>query len=282
MSFDFVYRILYHNNEISDILYIHSIFYMTTSQRNSKRVIIGIVYSLILSSLVFIITITFFPRKPDPVVIDVPKPEKLEIIQFNKISLGNGSADFWAEIRNPNDDFGAKKLGYTFVLQDENGNIDRKSGNTFILPGDKKRYILLLDISDEYTIQGFELAANPEWTQLSRFDLPELTVRNVRLGVSEKVGSAFTAFGILTNSSTVNLKNVQVIAILTDNQGKIIGVNETLVRDILKTESRDFEMIWNTPIDSATAANTTIYSQSNILDTKELLLELQQKPIFDR
>ncbi len=255
---------------------------MTTSQRNSKKIIIATIYSVILATIIFIIMVTFFPRQLEPVVVDIPKPRPIEVIQFNKISLGNGSADFWAEIRNPNDDFGVKQLGYTFVLQNNDGSIERRSGNTFILPGDKKRYILLLNISDDYTIQTLELSDNLEWTQLSRFDLPELTIRNVRLGVSEKVGSAFTAFGILTNNSTVNLKNVQIIAILENDQGEIIGVNETLVRDVLKTESRDFEMIWDTPISGASTANTTIYPQSNILDTRELLIELQQKPIFER
>lgn len=255
---------------------------MTTSQRNSKKIIIAIIYSVILSTISFVIVVTFFPRQPEPTIVESPKPRPIEIVQFNKISVGNGAADFWAEIKNPNDDFGVKQLGYTFVLQNNNGSIERRSGTTFILPGDKKRYILLLNISDDYTMQGLELSNNLEWTQLSRFDLPELTIRNVRLGVSEKAGSAFTAFGILTNNSTVNLKNVQVIVILENDKGDIIGVNETLVRDILKTESRDFEMIWNNPIVGSSTSNTAIYPQSNILDTRELLIELQQRPIFDR
>ncbi len=255
---------------------------MTSQQRQVKQILIAIAYAIIFSSILFLITITFFPKSPTPIIVEKPKPMALQITQYNSISLGNGYSDFWAEINNPNDDFGAKNLGYTFVLKNSAGDIQRKTGNTFILPGDKKRYILLLNYPGNYTLQGFELSDTPTWAQLSKFNLPELSKKNITVGVSDKVGKAFTVAGVLTNASQFNLKNIQVIAILTDDKGNIIGVNETLIRDVLKTESRDFEFTWDSVIPNASAANTTILTQSNVLDTEELLLQLQQKPVFDR
>jgi hypothetical protein len=255
---------------------------MTSQQRQVKQILIAITYAIICSTIVFVLVITFFPKVPAPTIVEQPKPIALQITQYNSISLGNGYSDFWAEINNPNDNFGAKSLDYTFILKSATGEIQRKTGNTFILPGDKKRYILLLNYPGNYTLEGFELSDTPVWTQLSRFNLPELSIRNKSLGVSEKAGNAFTAFGTLTNTSEFNLKNIQVIAILSDNGGNIIGVNETLIRDILKAESRDFELTWNSIIPNATVANTTILPQSNVLDTGELLIQLQQKPVFDR
>lgn len=253
---------------------------MTSSQRKSKQVIIASLYTSILAIVVFIIVINIFPNTPK-IIVEQPNIQKLNVNKFGSIELGNGYSDFWAEISNPNDDFGSSKLGYTFVLKNSKEEIVRKSGTTFILPGDKKRYVLLLNISSEYKIENFELYDNLEWSKLSKFNLPELAIRNVELGSSKKAGNAFTAFGILTNNSSVNLKNIQIIAILTDNNKEIIGVNETLIRDVLTAESRDFEMIWQNQINNAFATNTTIYAQSNILTDKELLLQLQTNPIFD-
>lgn len=255
---------------------------MTFPQRTIKKTIIATVYGIILLTIIFLIVIVFFPKKPQAPIVEAPKPNSLQIVQYDKISLGNGYADFWAEISNPNDNFGAKSLDYTFVLKNSNGEIQRKVGTTFILPGDKTRYVLLLNYSDSYSLENFEISSQPVWTELSKFNLPELIVRNVKVGVSDKAGRAFTVFGILTNNSELNLKNIQVISILTDNSNKIIGVNETLVRDILTSESREFETTWDSVIPNVTTGNTTIYAQSNILDDRELLIRLQQGPVFDR
>jgi len=256
---------------------------MTSSQRLTKKVIIGSFYIAILAIIIFILVINLFPRKP-VIIVENPDIKPLQIIKSGTIQLENGKSDFWAEISNPNDDFGASKFEYNFILKDSEDNKEiKKRGESFILPGDKKRYILLLDMSPNYKLLNFELSTeNIEWRQLSKLNLPELLIRNVSLGLSNKVGNKFTAFGTLTNSSSVNLKNIQVIAILTDDNKNILGVNETSIRDVLTSESRDFEMTWNNEITNTSNSNTIIYAQSNILRDKELLIQLQRSPVFDR
>jgi hypothetical protein len=254
---------------------------MTASQRRIKQIIIASIYLVIISTIIFLIVITLFPSTP-VIVEDKPFIQPLQIINSGKIDLGNGKADFWVEISNPNDDYGVVKLEYSFILNQSNTSESRRSGDTFILPGDKKRYVLLLNVSSEYELQDFKINQEPEWAQLSKSSLPELVTRNISLGISTKAGNAFTAFGTLTNASPVNLKNIQVIAIITDDNSNIIGVNQTLVRDVLTLESRDFEMIWKEELPGAIKDNTKIYAQSNVLRDRELLIELQQKPIFER
>lgn len=254
---------------------------MSSSQRLIKKIIIAAIYVLILIAIIFIIIVNLFPKQPE-IIIQKPNIQALSIIKYGELQLPNGKSDFWAEISNPNDDFGASKLEYTFVLSDSEGKEIRKSDTTFILPGDKNKYILLLDMNSDYKLVNFELSTNIEWTKLSKFNLPELVIRNTSLGNSTKAGNNFTVFGILTNNSAVNLKNIQVIAILTDDNKNIIGLNKTIIRDVLTTESRDFEMTWQNEIPKASISNTIIYAQSNVLIDRELLIQLQQSPIFDR
>jgi hypothetical protein len=254
---------------------------MTVSQRRIKKIIIASVYLMIFFTIIFLIVRALFP--PTPVIVEnKPFIQPLQVINSGKIDLGNGKADFWVEISNPNDDYGIVKLEYSFILNNSNNSESRRKGNTFILPGDKKRYVLLLDVSSDYELQSFEISQKLEWSKLSKSSLPELVVRNISLGISDKAGNAFTVFGILTNASPVNLKNIQVISIVEDDNANIIGVNQTLVRDVLTLESRDFEMIWKEELSGATKDNTKIYAQSNVLSDRELLIELQQRPIFDR
>lgn len=252
---------------------------MTKSERQIKQTIIVSVYSLITAIIIFLIVITLFPIVP-VVTEDKPLIQALLVTKSGKIDLNNGFADFWVEINNPNDGFGAAKLEYSFILKNSNGEETRRNGDTFILPGDKKRYILLLNVSSEYNLQQFEIINEPNWTELSKFNLPELVIRNTSLGDSSKAGNDFTAFGTLTNASPVNLKNIQVIAVIVDDKDNIIGVNQTLIRDVLTSESRDFEMTWPNEVIGASA--TKIYAQSNILSDRALLIKLQQTPIFDK
>jgi hypothetical protein len=253
---------------------------MTSSERRSKKIIIASVYITILVSIIFIIVLIFLPRQPI-VVIDSPNIQPIQIVRFGEIQVDSLNSDFWVELNNPNDEFGASNLGYTFIFKNSQGQEEFKTGRTFILPGDKKRYVLMLNLDSRYELIDFKLNQEVSWTKLSRSNLPELVIRNVNLGISSKAGNYFTAFGILTNSSTVNLKNIQVIAILTDDSDNILGVNETLIRDVLTSESRDFEMIWKSEISNTSTSNTTIYAQSNVLNDSELLLQLQRSPVFD-
>jgi hypothetical protein len=254
---------------------------MTSSQRRVKQITILSIYLVAISSIMLLIVINLFPPKP-VVIEDKVLVQSLQVVNSGKIDLGNGKADFWAEIKNPNDDYGVSSFEYSFILKNFNGDEVKKNRETFILPGDKKRYVLLLDVSSEYELQSFEIAQELKWTQLSRFNLPELVIRNISVGDSNKAGNAFTVFGILTNASPVNLKNIQVITVITNDEGNIIGVNQTLIRDVLTSGSRDFEMIWNNKLDGVSISDIKIYAQSNVLSDRELLIDLQQSPIFDR
>lgn len=254
---------------------------MIESQRQVKQIIIASVYLLITATIVFLIVINLFQTTP-VVTEDSPLIQSLQVTRSGRINLENGFADFWAEINNPNDDFGANNLKYSFILRNSKGEEFKRSGDTFILPGDKKKYILLLNISSEYELQGFEIAKDLEWAQLSRFNLPELVIRNTRIGDSSKAGNDFTAFGTLTNASPVNLKNVEITAVITDDKDEIIGVNKTLIRDVLTLESRDFEMTWDNEVSGSSIFNTKIYAQSNVLSNKAILIDLQRTPIFDK
>ena len=255
---------------------------MTSSQRIIKQTIIASVYILITATIVFLIVINLFPPNleifEDKGLIQQP----IQIVKSGKIDLGNNKSDFWAEIKNPNDEYGVSKLEYSFILKKSNGEEFRENGETFILPGDEKRYVLLFEMSSDYELQRFEINQDLEWTSLSKFVLPELVTRNTEIGYSSKAGNAFTVFSTLTNASTVNLKNIEVIAILKDDKDEIIGVNKTLIRDVLTLESRDFEMTWDNEVSGSSIFNTKIYAQSNVLSNDSLLIELQQTPVFDR
>ncbi|MEX0595273.1 MAG: hypothetical protein WD512_02155 [Candidatus Paceibacterota bacterium] len=111
---------------------------MTSSQRSIKQIIIASLYIITASAIIFLVVINLFP--PATIIVeDKPFIEPLQVVRYGKIDLGDGFSDFWAEISNPNDDFGVSQLDYSFILSNSNGEESKKSGITYILPGDKRR-----------------------------------------------------------------------------------------------------------------------------------------------
>ncbi len=253
---------------------------MTTSQRRTKQILIATVYAVINITLIASIVFTAWPRQPEEIV-DAPEvPDPLTVTDPQLLPLDNGNADLIAMISNPNDGFGADQVRYEFVLQNAAGDEQTVPGTTFVLPGDRQRYVLALNYPvGQYSLVDFRLVNEPSWMTLSRFDLPELVVRQVRTGISQKAGNFFTLDGVVTNTSPYNLRQVNLVAIITSPQGEIVGVNRTFVRDVLATEAREFEMIWNDPIPDSLIGNVQVFPYSNVLADEEFLIRRVNQPV---
>lgn len=253
---------------------------MTTSQRRTKQILIATVYAIINITLIASIVFTVWPRQEEEVIDPATVPGALIVSQPQLLPLDNGNADLIASISNPNDDFGADQVRYEFVLENSAGDQQVVSGTTFVLPGDRERFVLALNYPvGQYSLVDFRLTNEPSWMVLSRFDIPELVVRQVRTGISQKAGNFFTLDGVVTNTSPFNLRQVNLVAVITSPQGEIVGVNRTFVRDVLNGEAREFEMIWNDPIPDSLIGNVQVYPYSNVLADEEFLIRRVDMPV---
>jgi hypothetical protein len=72
---------------------------------------------------------------------------------------------------------------------------------------------------------------------------------------------------------------VDLIVIVTNQEGEIIAVNQTFVRDVLTRESREFDTIWDVDIQIPGDANTQFYAYTNILNNRQFIVRESDGPV---
>lgn len=255
---------------------------MTENQRKIKKTIIASFYIVIHVSILGFFIFLLWPKNPPAVIEPQIIPNPLEVIEYIELKLPNGRSDFVARVSNPNDDFGVNNVKYTFILQNSAGEEQRITREFYVLPGNKNTLLLALNIDvQDYQLASFELDSDLEWVGLSRFNLPELVVRNTRLEQSDRIGAYLSASGVVTNQSSFGLRRIDVIVVLENSSGDIIGVNQTFVRDVVPQEARDFDTIWDVDIDIPEDAETVYYPYTNVLNDRQFIVRESDGPVDD-
>lgn len=253
---------------------------MTTSQRKTKKIIIATLYAIFHLFFIGMIVFAIWPAPPEEEEIVEVTPNPLIVTETAVLPLNNGRADLVARISNPNDQFGVQQFRYEFILENRQGDRQQVTGTSYILPGNRDKFILSLnyDILD-YQLVDFVIQDEYQWGQLSRFDLPELIVRNVEVGRSTRAGELFRAYAIVSNQSPYGLRVIDLVAVIEDSAGEIIAVNQTFVRDVMPGTAREFEMTWNEEIPMESIGRTSIFAYSNTLDQRQFILRETDGPV---
>jgi hypothetical protein len=79
------------------------------------------------------------------------------------------------------------------------------------------------------------------------------------------MGEGNEVAGIIRNESNYDLKEINIVVVLRDENGKIVGVNTTRKDSVGVKEERDFLMTWPYVLD-ATVQKIEVDSQTNIFD----------------
>jgi len=173
-----------------------------------------------------------------------PEEKKpLEILFDNFIPTTENNYDLVARVKNPNSDFGVESVGYVFEIYDSNNQlIASKEGKTYILPQEAK-YIIEQKFFSEKSVSKIEFKLKDvSWIKLKEFSELELRIKNRNLQLTEEGFNRIS--GAIENRSNYDLDKIEVVGLLFDENGEIIGVGKTEMRTVLMGESRGFELIW--------------------------------------
>ncbi len=244
---------------------------MSTSKRIIKQIVIASIYIIIFLVVVISIWFSIFP--PQPKVEEVKPIEilPLKILEFKSLEVGNGRTDLIAFIENPNISLGLETFQYRFILESEQGAEEKFiSGNSFIAPGEDNRAIVSInnDIRG-YRLKDFQVFPKREqWQNLENYVEPNILIREVSGVVSDSLSKPFLLRGVLRNASEYQIREIELIAILTNDRDEIIAINKTMVNNVSKESTREFSMLWD---------NNIIYSNETILPYTNVL----QKNLFN-
>ena len=158
-----------------------------------------------------------------------------------------GVYDVATLVDNPNFGFGLRSLTYTVTLYDkDNFVVVSKEGITFANP--KETFLIFengLASGQRTPVKAIlEFTGDPAWTRVpDSITMPKLTVQNMT--IDEGKLPHLTAE--LKNESDLDISDIDVTAVIYDDEDNAIAVSSTFVNYIRRGETQDIGFTWAEP-----------------------------------
>lgn len=179
-----------------------------------------------------------------------PILEDIRVLETSWVLGGKGNVyDVVGKISNPNNDYGASSVPYTFRVLDASGGVLlEKVGTSFILPKEEK-YIVETSLSLSGTPLRVELALGKVgWEKFAGYkEKPALEVFNKNYEqIVSGVGFG-QAKGLVVNNSPFDFTNLGIVVVLRDGAGKVVALQKTEQNTLRSGQQRDFTLLWPDP-----------------------------------
>lgn len=186
------------------------------------------------------------------------------------VRAGNQDYDFVAEIKNPNDNFGASEVAYELVLLNGGGKeLLRKEGVFYILPSQTK-FLILPFLTTEKNVSDVSFnIKNVTWQKLNPMDGVNLTVLREKYAVLSN-GTSSTLEAVILNDSDFDFETVKVDVVLRNSSGTIIAVNRSVMNTLLAHTERGFKVVWPFPI-AEKVVKVEIYPSTNLFENSNFI-----------
>lgn len=195
-------------------------------------------------------------RKPDA------KPITTKNIQ---IAEGAGKCDVIVSLENPNDTLGAERIPYGLSW----GTINKK-GLFYIYPNES-RYVAEMNLPCQ---QGqnpvVKVGQPPKWEFLrADYRKPSLEISDSQFKYPEGSYEFAEVSGLVTNKSPFDLKEVEIYAIIKNENSDIIAISKTTVNSLLVNEKREFRIFWTRPFSKN--GTGSFFTTSNLFNSDNFL-----------
>lgn len=171
--------------------------------------------------------------------------QELKIEETAFVYGGPEKFDVLAKITNPNNEYGSPAFSYEFILKGaDGGELSRRSGEEFILPGETK-YVIETNLETGIQPQSVEYQIKKtDWQEFIDYQKPGLNIYSKRYNLIASGVGYGEAYGLLKNESPFDFNFIKIKVVLRDGFGKPIALNTTDVRTINSGEQRDFRLLW--------------------------------------
>ncbi len=170
---------------------------------------------------------------------------KPSILWSRAFEGGRGSYNAVAYIENPNIGLGVKEAIYSFKLYDENNlYITERQGTTYIRPGEQFAVFEPRIPTGERKAKRafFEFIYYSDWIKINEHKT-DISVSNK----TPEIGANPRVVASLKNNNNTDVQNVDVVAIIYDNEDNAIAASASAL-DILRADSSsNVVFTWNVP-----------------------------------
>ena len=155
-----------------------------------------------------------------------------------------GHVTLLAQVANPNADFAADALDYTFNLYDATGNIVATVPGTSFIFADQTKYLIVPNYAVSLPIDHAEIVfGGPHWVSAETLGLiPRFAFQNI--AVSSPATGTVAAGGTVVDQDPASFKNLLVIAIFKNTNGAIAGVSDTELDGISPNQPVNFSITY--------------------------------------
>lgn len=236
--------------------------------RRQKKVVFGVIYGALSLGIAYLL---YLPFKPPETCIDgkknqnetgvdcggvcgacviEPVLEDIRVTESAWVFGGKGNEyDIVAKISNPNNDYGASSVSYTFRVFDASGiSLAEKTGTSFILPKEEK-YLVETSLPLSGTPSRIEVTLGEvAWEKFAGYkERPALDVYNKTFErISSGVGFG-QAKGLVANNSPFDFTNIGIVVVLRDGGSRVVALQKTDMQTLRSGEQRDFTLKWPDP-----------------------------------
>ncbi len=157
-------------------------------------------------------------------------------------NLENGRYDVATFLKNPNRVHATRQLQYRVRLFDRSGIlVTTREAEAFVNPGESLfLYNTRLDVGNRTPERVvFEITGGPVWQRVERTPVP----LKAKFKSFTNTPSPLLVAN-LENSSLTDLSDVQVVAVLSDEEENALAISSTLVEKLAKGEEREISFTW--------------------------------------
>ena len=254
--------------------------------RSQKKLVFGFIYGALFLGIAYLVYLPFRPPETcsdgkqnqnetgvdcggvcGACVVD-PILENIQVSETAWVSAGKGNEyDVVGKISNPNNDYGASKVAYTFRVIGESGNVlAERTGTSFILPKETK-YLVETSLSlSEKPSRVEVILGDTAWEKFAGYkERPALDVYNRSFERTSGVNFG-AAKGLVVNNSPFDFTNVGIVVVLRNDNGNVIALQKTDMQTLRSGEQRDFTLVWPDPF-SGDVAKVEVQTDANVYRT---------------
>ncbi len=244
----------------------HSLFSMM-DHRSQKKLVFGAIYGVLFLCVVYLLYLPFKPpetctdgkKNQNETGIDCggvcgacvvePILENIQVVETAWVFAGKGNEyDIVGKISNPNNDYGASSVPYTFRILDASGGVLAEyQGTSFILPKETK-YIVETGLALPSKPSRVEMVLKDvAWEKFAGYkERPALDVYNRSFERTSGINFG-VAKGLVVNNSPFDFTNIGIVVVLRDGNGKVVALHKTDTQTLRSGQQRDFTLPWPDP-----------------------------------
>ncbi|MBD3238265.1 MAG: hypothetical protein GF332_01320 [Candidatus Moranbacteria bacterium] len=199
-----------------------------------------------------------------------PDLEPLQVHDPEIISNQN-NYDVVFYLKNDNSKYGFNQIQYdlNFFSGSEQLTCFR-SGQTYILPNQDRPVVELNINCPKAPDQAKITINNQRLHEFKDYNRPSLEILNLDYQHTQTGGSYFEIIFQVVNRSDYSFKQIDIIAVVRDQNGQAIALNQGNINSVYTQDKRDFRFFWAEPFDGQVKyvdveAFSDVFSLSNLV-----------------